>query len=272
MAFVFLRVGTWVHLILNLTHTSKRWPDQFSKSGRDISKSISIPAKLVQQNWNQHEIMQLWEIDFFFFPKNVLRPFLISHKLYCLNGVPFKHSTTKEKVTYRPFSHAKQSHTEALQGRGTETPITTTDTQNNQVCFLFLVCVFTAFLCILLHSLQTSFRLKKSFSFQDSTPFQIIPDTQLSIIPTGSLMMGDFNVLFFVFFLSHHSSGFLSVFLWDFCQKGSTHPVFSQTNCNWLKLILHRNCFKLPSHTFIQAYSYVTFTEVLLDLSWIHIS
>lgn len=24
MAFVFLRVGTWVHLILNLTHTSKR--------------------------------------------------------------------------------------------------------------------------------------------------------------------------------------------------------------------------------------------------------
>lgn len=107
MAFVFLRVGTWVHLILNLTHTSKRWPDQFSKSGRDISKSISIPAKLVQQNWNQHEIMQLWEIDFFFFPKNVLRPFLISHKLYCLNGVPFKHSTTKEKVTYRPFSHAK---------------------------------------------------------------------------------------------------------------------------------------------------------------------
>lgn len=200
MAFVFLRVGTWVHLILNLTHTSKRWPDQFSKSGRDISKSISIPAKLVQQNWNQHEIMQLWEIDFFFFPKNVLRPFLISHKLYCLNGVPFKHSTTKEKVTYRPFSHAKQSHTEALQGRGTETPITTTDTQNNQVCFLFLVCVFTAFLCILLHSLQTSLRLKKSFSFQDSTPFQIIPDTQLSIIPTGSLIMGDFNVFFFYFF------------------------------------------------------------------------
>ena len=132
-------------------------------------------------------------------------------------------------MTYRPVSHAKQSHTETLQGRGTETPVATTDTQEKLLSFLFLVHVLTASLCIGLHSWQTSLRLKKSFCFQDSTPFQVTPDTQL-----WKFNDGNFNICF--------------VFLCNFCQKGSTYPVFNQTNCNWLKLILHRSCLITQSY------------------------
>lgn len=143
-----------------------------------------------------------------------------------LNGVPFWHSTTNEKVTYRPVSHAKLSHAEMLQGRA--------------VWLRFALPLFPVSVVFMPNIPQnkqviSSHKQNKSLLLiilVGRTQFQVILDTHLTFIAKGSSVM-PVSCLILALIISHIQISLVSV---ELCQKESrykcTHPIWSQTKCN----------------------------------------